>query len=283
MKKSLIVGMAVIFILASCTKLDNEVFFKIGRRLEYKFCDIELYDTSTHILYFKKVHDEFKSIENNSFTFLDRGEPIYSGSFWPGYSSSIPIGPFIMSPLSMSGYYALKIECWLTDKPDIRNDPRMIEVLKQNGLLHSGLTVSSSSIDIVGTQLIFKFTVTNQDQSDLLIIDPDKTGPGLFHYFTNGLNIYDQTHNEVFASNIQFQTPDPWDSWNIEWLSVLKSGSSREFTINYVINNPLEPGVYKANFKYPGLFYHVTKDQLYQGNSRIWLGDISHHKTIIIQ
>ncbi|MCX6221478.1 MAG: hypothetical protein NTZ69_10870 [Bacteroidia bacterium] len=283
MKKSLLFGLIVLLMMTSCKKLENEVFFKIGGGYEYKFSDIELYDSSTHILYFKNVQYEFKDILASSFAFMDDGGLIYQGSFVPGYSSSIPNGPFIMSAPLMYGNYALRILNWHSDKTDIRNDPRMIDILKQHDLLHPGLVISSSSIVISGTQLTFKFTVTNQDQSDLMIIDFDKTGPNLFHYFTNGLSIYDLGHNEVFSGNIQHLAPDPWNSWKSEWLSELKSGDSKQFTINYAINNPISPGEYDTTFEFPGLAYQVTKEQLYQGNSRIWLGDISLNKRITIQ
>lgn len=284
MKKSLYLGLVVLLILTSCKKLDNkEVFFKIGSDLEYKFSDIELYDTSTHMLYFKQVRDEFKDIEKGSFSFLDNGDLIYSGSFWPGYSSSIPTGPFIMSPPSMFGNYALKIDNWSPNVVDTRNDPKMISILNQHSLLHSGLAISSSSVEINGTQLTFKFTVKNQDQSDLMIIDFDKIGTNLFHYFTNGLYIYDLAHKEVFSSTIQHQAPDPWNSWKADWLSELKSGASKQFTIIYTINNPINPGEYDSSFDFPGLAYQVTKDQLNQGSSRIWLGDIILKKRITIQ
>jgi hypothetical protein len=269
--------------MTSCKKPDNEVFFKIGSGQEYKFSDIELYDSSTHMLYFKNVQYAFKDVLANTFAFMDEGGLIYQGSFVPGYSSSIPNGPFIMSAPLMYGNYALRIENWRSDKTDIRNDRRMIDFLKQHDLLHPGLVISSSSIEISGTQLTFRFTVTNQDQSDLMIIDFDKTGPNLFHYFTNGLFIYNLAHNEVFSSNIQHMAPDPWNSWKSEWLSELKSGDTKQFTINYTMNSPINPGEYDATFEFPGLAYQVTKDQLYQGNSRIWLGDISLNKRITIQ
>lgn len=283
MKKSLLIGLIVLLAMTSCKKLEHEVFFKIGSGQQYKFSDIELYDTSTHILYFKDVQYEFKDILASSFAFMDDGGLIYQGSFVPGYSSSIPYGPFIMSAPLMYGNYALRILNWRSDKPDIRKDPRMIDILKQHGLLHSGLAISSSSIEISGTQLTFKFTVTNQDQSNLMIIDFDKTGPNLFHYFTNGLRIYDLAHNEVFSSTIKHVAPDPWNSWKSEWLSELKSGDAKQFTINYTMNNPINPGEYDTTFEFPGLAYQVTKEQLYQGNSRIWLGDISLNKRIKIQ
>jgi hypothetical protein len=282
MKKLLLPGLILILVIISCEKTDNEVFFKIGSKQEYKFSDIELYDSSAHMLYFKREHDEFKKIETGSFSFLDRGDLIYSGSFWPGYSSLGPSGPFISSPMGLFDMYAFKIENWHGDKPDVRNDSRLINALKRHDLLHSGLAIISSSIIISGTQLTFRFTLANKDQSDLLIIDPEKTGPALFHYFTNGLYIYDLSHNEVFSSTIQHESPDPWNSWKTDWLSELKSGESREFVIIYTINNPIIPGEYDTSFEFPGLAYQVTKDQLYQGNSRIWLGGLPHSKRVII-
>ena len=204
MKKSLLIGIVVLFTLTSCEKPDKEVFLKIGSEHEYLYSDIALYDTSTHMLYFKNEQEYLKDMYENTFAFLYNRQIIYQGSFMPGYSSTIPDGPFIMSP-AMYGNYALKIENFIPGKQDIRKDPKMIDILNRHNLLHSGLTISSSSIEINGTQLTFRFTVTNHDQSDLMIIDLDKTGPDLFHYFTNGLYIYDLAHNEVFSSSIQHQ------------------------------------------------------------------------------
>jgi hypothetical protein len=282
MKKYLFVVIPFLLILLSCEKTDSEVFFKLGSGKEFKFSDIELYDTSANVLYFKDGHDEFRKFDYDTFTFLNRGDEIYSGSFWPGYSSSTPSGPFIWAP-SMMGNFALQIDNWYNDGPDERKDPEMISVLKKHGLFHSGLAISESSIAIAGNQLTFRFTITNTDESDLLIFDMNKTGPELFHYFTNGLYIRDKDYNEVFSSNIQHQKPEPWDSWNIDWLSQLKSGASKEFTINYTITSPIPAGEYAASFEFPGLSHQVTLEQLHQGTDRIWLGDISLKKRIIVQ
>lgn len=282
MKKAILFIILTLLILTACEKNNTEVFFKIGKDLEYTFSDIELYDTSTNIMYFKTIHDEFSSIDKNTFAFLDNGDVIYSGMFWPGYASSVPTGPFIYSPPTFFGNYALRIDNWSPDKSDVRSDPRIITLLKQHDLLHSGLSISSISIDINGSQLSLTFTISNNDHSDLLIIDPDKTGLNLFHYFTNGLSIFDSSNNEVFSSNIQPQVPDPWNSWNIDWLSKLKSGESKEFNIIYTINSPLDPGEYRISFAFPGLEYQITKDQLLQDNSRIWLGDKRINKMIAL-
>lgn len=288
MKKSLLIGTAIILTLTSCENLFNnstdEYLFKADNGLDYKYSDFELYDSSTHILYLKTNHPEFKTEKSSTFSILANGEEIYKGVFWPSYSSSLPSGPYISSFSSFYPDYTIRIEHMTIDnKPkDPRNDIRFISALKDHNLLHSGLSVSINSINMVGTQLTFKFTVTNKDVSDLLIFDLDKTGQNLFHFFTNGLSIRKLTYEEVFSSQIVPQSPSPWNSWKTDWLSELKSGDTRQFTINYPINSPLGTGEYNASFEFPGLTYGVTKDQLYQDNNRIWLGDIFVTKRIII-
>ena len=289
MRKSLLLGTVIILTLTSCESLinnpDDEYLLKTDNGLEYKYSDLELYDSSTHILYFKTNHPEFKIKKSSSFSLLANGEEIYEGVFWPAYSSSLPSGPYISSFPSFYPAYTFRIEFITIDNQprDTRNDPRIISALKEHNLLHSGLSLSINSIGIKGAQLTFKFTVTNLDMSDLLILDLDKTGPNLFHYFTNGLSIRKLAYEEVFSSNIQSQIPSPWDSWEPDWLSELKSGDSRQFTIKYTLGSSINPGEYRASFVFPGLAFQVTKDQLYQRNKRIWLGDIQVTKKIIIQ
>lgn len=282
MRKSLLFMVFTFIVLTSCDKDNSDIFLKVGPPdFQFKFGDIELYDTSTHIIYFKNEYEDLKNLDQGSFTFLDNGDPIYTGSLWPGYSSLAPADPFIMTP-PMYGNYALRIGSWQSRMPDLRNDKRIIQLLNQHNILHSGLSISDISIEIAGSQLSFRFTISNMDISDLLIIDVYKTGPGLFHYFTNGLYIYDIANNEVFSGTIQHQAPDPSNIWKKDWLTELKSGESKEFTINYPLNNSIAAGEYTARFEFPGLGHQVTKDQLYQGNIRIWLGDILIQRKIHI-
>jgi hypothetical protein len=264
----------------------SDVLLKIGRRGdEFRFNDIELYDSSTHIIYFKKEHKEFTQLSvvlQGSFYFLDSGQTIYSGTLLPAYSNSIPEGPIIQTP-SMYGDHALRIDSWWDDKPDVRNSPALIRILKDHNLLHSGLSGSVDYADVSSDQISFGFTVENHDLTDLLIIDVNKTGPNLFHYFTNGLYLRDKDRNEVFSSTIAFQQPDPWNSWKSEWLSVLKSGERMSFAISYPLAMPMTPGEYNLSFEFPGLGYQVSKTDLFQGNSRIWLGDITLKGKVTIQ
>jgi hypothetical protein len=284
-KIQLLIVSSVLLILASCEfdNKNNDIVFKTGDGLNYRYGDLEMYDSSTHILYFKELHPEFDKIGQSTFTFLADGEEIYTGSFWPAYFNSLPNGPFISSPLSYYQHFALRIDFLSFNKSDPRNEPVIIQSLKAHDLLHSGLSVLISQLDINGTELSFSFTVTNHDKSDLLILDPDKTGPRLFHYFTNGLTIRNQENYIVYSGNIEHESPTPWDSWKIDWLSQLKSGQSRTFTLNYSINAPLNTGEYKASFEFPGLAFQVSKEELFQNEGRIWLGDIQANKTLTLK
>ena len=287
MKTLLLIGIITALVLASCEKSsfngDYNVLFKTQSGLILKYTDFELYDSSTRIFYLKANHPELKTESKDKFSILAEGQEIYQGPILPRYSSYIPDGPFIFSMPSLYQDYAFKIECWLlNDNGDLRNDPRIIEALKKHGLLHSGLKLSLDPVEIDGNQLRFNFTLTNYDTSDLLIIDIGKTGPNLFHYFTNGLNIYNSDNKLVFKSNIKHSAPSSFMDWTINWLSVIKSGESRQFSINYTLDSQIIPGQYRITFEFPGLAFQISKDQLYQNRNRIWLGDIRINRTIVI-
>ncbi|MBN1789583.1 MAG: hypothetical protein JW830_03740 [Bacteroidales bacterium] len=259
-----------------------EVFFVTSNRLAYQFSEFDFYDSSTCIFYFKTLHQEFEDYDRGTFSFLDNGDTIYSGSFWPAYMCSMPSGPYIESMPSFYGNYAFRVDyLWHEGQPDPRNSPEMIEVLKDHNLLHSGIALSIDTIEISGNTLDYSFTVTNADATSLLILDPDKTGSALFHYFTNGLYLYDMDHHQVFSSGITHLAPVPWNSWEPGWLSELQPGESKTFAIHDTIITPLIQGDYQAVFEFPGLAFQVAKDQLYQGDARIWLGEVQGSKRIV--
>jgi hypothetical protein len=287
MRKYFLPLSALILALTSCELLpDNpdEYLFKSDNGFKYKYSDFELYDSSTHILYFKTNHPEFRTEKTSGFSILANGDEIYKGIFYPPYSSTLPYGAFIGSFLSIYEDYSFQIGFLKIDNQpeDLRNDPRIISAMEQHNLLHSGLSMLMNSVETGGTQLTFRFTVTNEDLTDLLILDPDKMGFNLFHYFTNGLIINNASHETVFINGIESEKPSPWNSWKTEWLSELKSGESKQFTISYIMASPLSPGKYDALFEFPGLSYQVSREQLYQGNSRIWRGELPGKKEIII-
>jgi len=196
--------------------------------------------------------------------------------------SILPSQVVISTPILFYPNYSLRFEYLFSDDTHKINNTRLINAFKDYGLLHSGLSVLIDSILLTGTQLNFSFTIINSDLSNLLILDIDKMGPGLFHYFTNGLMIRDLSYNVVFSSNIEHQEPSPGNIWEAGWMTQIESGGSRQFTIDYTIDSSLNPGEYEAGFEFPGLGNRVKRNQLIQGNARIWLGSVRATRRIII-
>jgi hypothetical protein len=295
MKKSFIVFAGIIFILISCENdksdpanisdsskgVDQEVLFKIGTSLSYKYNDIDMYDSSAHVLYFKTNHPEFDKNSSSTFCFFINSDTIYKGDFWSSFRSDLPTKPYISSSPFWLQNYALWIENRDNIKPDLRNDPTIIKALKDRSILHSGLLVTINSIQCSSSQINFSFKLTNKDQSSLLFLDPEKMGLNLFHYFTNGL-IFKLPNSGSTTIRITAQSPSPYNSWKNEWLSSLSPGESKDFTIIYPITSPMSAGEYNVTFTFPGLSSQIYSNQLNQANGRIWLGSFKASKSIVV-
>lgn len=277
MKKSISLSVIAIFTLLSCEKFNTVDFsnpvLKIDQNQEYSFNDFELYDSSTHMLYFKASHPELIDPNQSKFTFFADSTLIYQGNYHSGFLSSLPSGPFIWKFPFFYPNYTIRFE-FMGQGIDPRNDDRLISAFKNKKLLHSGLSGEIKDILMNESQLTFSFKITNKDQSDLLILDSEKMGQNLFHYFTNAPVFYNISQNKVFEYNFEYETPSPHDMWSVTWLSELNSGDSRIFTFTYNVDGQFPPGDYKIYFEFPGLSNQITRDQLFQENKRIWLGDI---------
>ena len=110
-------------------------------------------------------------------------------------------------------------------------------------------------------------------------------GKNLFHYFTNGLYTYDSKNYSYyyFFNKDSVERPKPnINSWDKNWLSLLKSKESTKITISYSNFKPLLKGTYNMYFDFPGLSW-VDKKALLQDNGRIWLGNLNMKKKVTIK
>jgi hypothetical protein len=299
MKKVFIALSAIIISLVSCEKsgtdtsggtgnynvdsLGSKITFQIGDLATYPYSDISLYDSSTHILYFRENHPEFQKLRQTSFTFYSEGEKVYDGEIWPGYSSSLPSGPYIATEPLFYQNYALRIDFRKDGQPDLRNDPKIIKSMMERDLLHSGLQVTIMTLNINSTFANLALVVTNMDKSALYILDPDKMGHKLFHYFTNGLYLRDLATNELTGSILEFEPPVVTNAWSKDWLTLLGPDQSAEFILNYNFRQAVPPGNYLAVIEYPGLSNQVNLANLFQSSGRIWLGDVTAVMKISVQ
>ena len=122
-------------------------------------------------------------------------------------------------------------------------------------------------------QLLLELELRNEDSFDYLYLDPDKMSLPIFHYFTNGLFLKNSSR-ESFTHQSEILYPDPWDSWDPDWLSVIESGETVSLSIEYLEFDEFPPGDYTASFRFPGLSGQVEKDDLVQAGGRIWLGEL---------
>jgi hypothetical protein len=256
----------------------------IGDSIVINHMEIEGYDTSTHLVYLKEPNPFFedRDLESGyeSFTVFASKKSIYSGSLWPAWSSSIAPGTYIDWPTFYPAYVIpIKYRAHIySTRPDTFPDPRkaepVIEALQKYGQLHSGLSLQIEDLEVGTTgKVSFTFKITNNDSYDLLILSPDKMGKGLFHYFTNGLNLYHQESGYLTHQDEVLQ-PEPWNSWSNDWLYLLEHNSSVSYTIEYTSFDEVPPGTYNASFRFPGLS-HVEQEDLETSRGRIWLGEIS--------
>jgi len=265
----------LLVILISCEKHPNPYsnpVLRTGGDLMYSFSDFEFYDSSSHILYFKDSHPELT--DQSVFSFYVDTTFIYKGSFLPGYSSLIPSDPYVYKWPSFYPDFVIRLE-FACPGTDPRNDYRLMLAFKNHNLLHSGLNGEIKEVKRIGSQLKFSFEITNKDRTDLLILDPEKMGPNLFHYFTNGPVLYNMSQKKIYEYKIESEAPSPFNKWDPDWLTVLKSGESQTITFYYPIDVQYPSGYYRISFLFPGLFYQISQDQLYQSDKRIWLGNLT--------
>ncbi|WP_319479720.1 hypothetical protein [uncultured Draconibacterium sp.] len=289
----------MLFFVAGCDKEDD---IENKENLTDGFCitsngevvlnhnDFEYYDYSAHLIYLKDDKSFAEDFENlGEFTVFANGEEMYSGETWPGYSSSMPFGPMIgtlpsfysdnIVPIGFMPY----LDTLGNFVPDPRKDERIVDVLKKYNQFHAGLSCEITSVEYVSsTNVTVKLLLKNNDDFNYYYIDPEKTGIGLFHYFTNGLYIRNFSTYEMYEHKIETVSADPWNSWNLDWLSVINGNQSKVITITYNNFEVVPSGQYKATFEFPGLGFQVDEEDIIQDNGQIWLGSLRIQKEITI-
>lgn len=260
------------------------ITMKIGKQVVLTSDEIDYYDLSTHFIYLKGTDSFLKDkMVRDSFQIYAAGEKIYSGVFHSMYMSSLPLGPSIDTPVIFYEEYVIPVtfsyyyDANGKQNPpvDPRKDPRILQALKLSGQLHEGLKCEIRSLQAIqgSSKVSLELELTNNDSFDYYHLDPDKMGMGLFHYFTNGLSFWSATQMKRYENHVQHIQPQPWDSWDISWLSLIRSGQKKTIWIHYTNFDLVPKGQYKLQFRFPGLG-HVEKSQLVQRNGRIWLGSL---------
>jgi hypothetical protein len=294
MRKLTVIFHAIVFLILalSCEENDNEIkdgfSLVINDSITYNSNSIDFYDFSSHLIYLKSG-DSFSFSNRGTFKIQVDNKEIYTGQMFSMYSSYLPSGVYIRcAPTFYKDYiipigFSQIIDTEGNSIEDPRNDSRIIDALEKHNQYREGLSSEIISVQkIMDNKVKITLELSNLDTDNLLYLDPDKMGLGLFHYFTNGLIIRDSQRNS-YTHKLTTQKPEPWDSWKADWLTVINGNETKTISILYNDFDLLSEGEYTASFSYPGLSHQIELEDLQQKNGRIWLGELYNIKTIDIE
>ena len=254
--------------------------------------DIDFYDFSCHIAYLKQdKYHFFPPLENKLFpiSWWDKpfmviadGQRRYVGLFKGSISSGVdwPLPKIDDEQNLISNSNDLLFISWAWFYNGTLNDSRQdIEVKKALGkanILHNGITLKLKKIifdnNADTASVEYTYTILNLDQENLYVIDPDKMGPGLFHYYNNGPvfqnvdepNLRESTLKKVIA-------PQSNDFWSRDWFTKIYSGDSITRTVN-LKGYPFFPsGIYYCELSFQCV-KQIQKSQRTLSDGRYWLG-----------
>ncbi len=255
--------------------------------------DIQFYDFSSHCIYLKEDKSKFFKnyggkfyqfspvLINRPFVVVANKERCYVGSLHSDLLSLSPAGPY-MDELDV-GFYpedVMHISKALSSGNDVRNDSRIEDALNSLSLYHGGISVDLKSVNVIENSdtstVEYVITIRNLDHDNLFVIDPDKMGVDLFHYFTNGIVFHG---NDVIFQSTYKKTVSPTVSWDAKWFTELPVNTSIERTIRLRGYPRITPGKYSCSFTLANP--NVEKENRYISGGRIWLGEVESSKTEI--
>jgi len=247
---------------------------------------IEFYDFSSHCIYLKgqkadyfEHHSKFYMFEAGSrsrpFVVVANHQRCYVGAFHSGLLSSAPSGPY-MDEMDV-GYYPVDVmhisKAW-TSEVDVRKDSRIQDALNILGLYHGGISVHLDAVTIIENSdtstVEYGFRVTNEDRDRLVVIDPDKMGTELFHYYTNGVVLHG---NGVIVQSTYKKVTSPTVTCDPRWLTELQPNESISRTVTLRGYSKIAPGIYTCSFTFADPV-EVEKGNRYVSGGRVWLGKV---------
>ena len=261
--------------------------------------DIRFYDWSSHCIYLKKDKTCFipgwqkgekfnvfpEEWADKPFVVTANGKKCYLGYFSRvELSINMWIAPMI-ADIGFNNIYPQDVLFiywgWLYhDYP--QNNPDVENALISAGFYHRGLSVTFDTTDANTLRMVenadtstisYKFKITNNDKDELYIIDSDKTGTDLFHWFTNGITFQNIATKKIYEPRWRkYVRPPSLDYWSPDWFIKLESGQSIQRTVILKGYPHFPTGEYLFQFNYNGQTLGMEKEVREIENGRYWLG-----------
>jgi len=267
---------------------------KVSTGLIIKFSDgstiteenIAFYDSSTCILFLRdSFHLEYVLGENPDVTFtrfsvLVNNEVIYQGVVYPDLVAAPAPEPFYIASISYPELHSkilqIRHQPFFAETADVRNDYRIINRLKETGLLYNGLSCRIDTVYLSRDDpsvAICNFTVKNLDLTGYYIPDPAKMGDGHFNYYTGGLALINTETDDYYFPRHDNPTTD-WNYLEMDDLSLIGSASDTSFTIYTPYDTVIPYGTYTCLLRYGILRHFYTFNlPLELDHGRVWVGE----------
>lgn len=242
---------------------------------------IEYYDFSSHILYLQPNAD-FEAImeQIGGSEIRVKQKPIYSIVDHSPHSSSIPKDPFVLRDFGVFGNFGFQISFIGLDSQDPRMDPRIIRTLEQAGKYRAGIQAEITKISqLSGNKLQLTILLRNEDPENYYFLDPSKMGMPLFNYFSNGPFFFDASKQMYSYHNMPAERVEPYDRWDIAWMSVLPKNQNKMLTLEYTFDELPSGETLDIQFSFPGFHFQIhDRNELFRQEGRIWLGEATSQK-----
>ena len=146
--------------------------------------------------------------------------------------------------------------------------------------LHYGIAAEIENVQVVDnadtSSVLYTYELVNNDKDVLYVLDPDKMGTGLFHYFTNGIEFRSDDGN--FSSEYKnVEQPESFTSWKSSWFTEIKAGEKMKRTVLLKGYPPIPAGAYTCEFVFSSPV-KIEKSKRYINGGRIWIGQIKTEK-----
>ncbi len=256
-----------------------------------KASDISFYDCSSHCIYLNKsksdvfIKEDTFSMNDQPFVVVAMNRRCYTGSFHSGASSLAPTKPYI-DEIGIQFYPedVLHISRGWSDNADARNSSFVKYDLTSKNKLHEGLLLQLLDVKILSNSdtatVQYTYSLINKDTDDLYVLDPDRMGSSLFHYFTNGIDFTGNGHI-YYSEYKKTEQPEPFDSWASEWFTKIKSGSAIKRTVTLKGYPHITEGTYVCSFGFSAP-PRIDKSSRTLPDGRYWLGELDSENEINI-
>lgn len=250
--------------------------------------DIQMYDFSSHILYLKYNKYRFlptpikleipSSWLNKPFMVVAGGTRRYISSFegfveenkWP-----CPVIDCSYNFMYPEDLLVISWQWFNHEIEDNRSDNFVRRALNEANILHEGLELKLKHINFLNNadtaSIAYTITLINNDVDNLYILDPDKMGSDLFHFYNIGPQFLKD--DEIFVRTASLRQPkiSPGNEWNPEWFIKLNSKDSITKTINLSGFPHFPPGNYNCEVSYQCI-KNISKNQRVLSDGRYWIG-----------